>query len=535
MRTRTTFSPKPTFARVAAKRRAARQVKGPELFAKYYDDPVGFARDILGVTLWHRQAEILEAIRDNLDVAIKSGQKTGKTTLLICAALWFVATRKRARVIMTSATDDSIRDTLWKEMTRLYTPRVRALLGGELAIDHRTGLRFADGREAKGLAKAKPEAMAGISSPEMLWLADEASGIGDPMFEAIEGNRAGKARLVMSSNPTRTSGRFYRAFHAERQFFKLFTLSGEEASETGIKGLADKEFTRRRLEQWGRDSLSYQVRVLGNFPASGANNVVSLVTLEKATARAAAATPEDEERWRSEYDLDLGVDVARFGDDKSVITPRRGPRVYPHVMIGKDPSAEGRKDADGFDRRDTVSVASRVVAVAREHAFDGEEVHVKIDVIGVGGGVADQLRRTAREFRKVANDRRRRGLVPKGFTITVIEVNVSERADDDSRFHNLRSQLAIGVQEWLDEEGVLDAQPALEQELLDPTYTFDARGRYQVESKDDVKSRIGRSPDLADSLALSIWQGRKRGFAGDDDETELEDPIQLYESPLAER
>ena len=79
----------------------------------------------------------------------------------------------------------------------------------------------------KGLAKAKPEGMAGISGPEMLWLADEASGIGDPMFEAIEGNRAGKARLVMSSNPTQTSGRFFRAFHTDAKFFKLFTLNAE--------------------------------------------------------------------------------------------------------------------------------------------------------------------------------------------------------------------------------------------------------------------------------------------------------------------
>ena len=529
MRTRTTRPQNPTFARLAAKRRAARKSRGPELFAKYYDDPVGFTRDILGVALWASQVEILEAIRDNLDVAVKSGQKTGKTTLLICAALWFVMTRARARVIMTSATDDSIRDTLWKEMTRIYTPRVRAILGGEIAIDHRTGLRFPDGREVKGLAKARPEAMAGISGPEMLWLADEASGISDPMFEAIEGNRAGRARLVLTSNPTRTSGRFYRAFHAERNFFKLFTLSGEDAAETGIPGLANKEFTRRRLEQWGRESLSYQVRVLGNFPSTGANNVVSLITLEAALDRAKLATPEDEAWWRDEFDLDLGVDVARFGDDKSVITPRRGPRAYPPVIIGTEARAEGTKDPDGIDLRDTVSVAARVMAVARELAMPGEDIRIKIDVIGVGGGVADQLRREARALRQEYEECRRRDIRFTGFTITVVEVNVSEKADDPKKYHNLRSQLAVAVQEWLAEEGVLDSSPALEQELLDPTYTFDARGRFQVEAKDEVKARIGRSPDLADSLALAIWTGRKRGYEGGD--TTKLPPVRTYHSP----
>lgn len=456
-------------ARALADLRARRQAADAEsrTFERYHDDPVGFARDVLGLTIWPRQAEILEAIRDHDNVAVRSGHKVGKTSSAIAVAVWFVCTRKRARVILTSSSDDQIRHILWKELARLYDP-VKARIGGDRALDHRTGLRFPDGREIIGLATKKPENMAGFSSPEMLLIADEASGIDDLIFEAVEGNRAGGARLALFSNPTRTSGKFYRAFHDDAEHWRRIHVSSEEAAATGIPGLATREYVEGRKAEWGQASPIYQVRVEGNFAEQNENAVIGLTLVSDAIKRW-ATTPETGE-------LHIGVDPARFGDDDTVIWPRRGNKALQSIIVSK---------------LDEAAVAKAVVGAVKRLRKASERVTVNVDGHGLGSGVISVLRNheSRREY-------------------TVCDIRSGEPSDDPDRFFNLRSQLAFGVADWLHDGGAIPDDAKLQAELVAAIYGFDTRARLKLESKDEIKKRLGRSPDRADALALAIYTGR---------------------------
>lgn len=447
-----------------------------KLLARWHDDPVLFAREALGIRrLWKRQVEILTKVAGGKRVAVRSGHKIGKSTTAVILALWFFTTRKRARVVMTSASYRQVRDILWKELRRI-AGEAPIPIGGKLATDPETGLQFRDGREIVGLSTNEPERIAGYSGPEMLFILDEASGIDEAVFEALEGNRAGGARIVLFSNPTQTSGTFFDAFHSKAEFWITIHVSSEETpnvtgAEESIPGLATAEWVDEKRREWGEGSALYAVRVRGDFPAQGDKAVVPLVYVIAAV-----------ERWADEQEdqapLVLGVDVARFGDDESVIVPRRGNRVWPARVL---------------TQLDGPNLAGEVLAVARELRRHGERPVVNVDVIGVGASAFDVL---ARSDEVAAN-----------------AVNVAEKATAEG-YHSLRDQLWGATRDWLKAGGAIPDDARLQAELVSPVYAFDAQGRMQVESKQAMKKRLQRSPDRADALALSIYQPPSRGYAG---------------------
>ncbi|HLY21543.1 MAG TPA: terminase family protein [bacterium] len=286
----------------------------------YREDPVGFFCDVLGLVPWARQREVLEAVLRHPRVAVRSGHKVGKSASAAGLALWWAATRPRSRVVLTSASYRQIRSILWRELKTLHAA-ARPPLGGELHAHPDAGLQFSDGREIVGFNTTEPERMSGISGANLLFILDEASGIPDQIFQAIEGNRAGGARLVLFSNPTRTSGTFFDAFGTKREFWHVIHISSEETrnAQEGrdvIPGLATREWIEEKRREWGETSPLYQVRVRGDFPSQAENAIIGLALVEDATVRW-VETP-------AEGRLTLGVDVARFGDDETVIFPVRG-------------------------------------------------------------------------------------------------------------------------------------------------------------------------------------------------------------------
>lgn len=438
-------------------------------------DPVLFAWEALGITCWKRQAELLRAVASHRRVAVKSGHKVGKSTTAVILALWRVCTRPRARVIMTSSSGRQVKGILWKELRRVYR-EARYKIGGKLHKVPDAGLQFEDGREIVGFSTDEPEKMAGFSGPDILFIVDEASGVPEVIFEAIEGNRAGGADVVLFSNPTQTSGTFYDAFHSKRHLWCPLTVSSEETpnvieGRSVIPGLAAREWIDEKREDWGVESPIYQVRVLGNFPQQGSNAVVGLTLVEVAQKR----WDEDDD---SEGILEFGVDPARFGVDESVVAPKRGKRIFP---------------LRGFLGLDGVQLAGEVLKAVRQLRRPGEPLpRVKIDVIGIGASCADQLRYHRDESGE-----------PE---LELIEVNSAESATAEG-FHRLRDQLWFGITDFLKEGGELPPDDKLARDLVAPTYSFDAQSRQQVEPKKDTKKRLGRSPDRADAVALAIFQG----------------------------
>ncbi len=452
-------------------------------------DPVAYFRDVLGVIPWTRQEEILRAVATHPRVAVRSGHKIGKSNSAAGLALWWYEAHPRGLVVLTSATDFQVGQILWAELRRLVGGALRPI-HGTLNRAHRTGLVADDGRKIIGVATNQTENMGGFSGPETLFIVDEASGVDETIFDAIEGNRAGGARVVMFGNPTQASGTFYDAFHDKADFWHGIHVSSEEAAEYQervrvVPGLATRAWVEDKRLEWDgpkpgappgqANGPLWDIRVGGDFPGQGENVVIGLQLVEVAAKRGASMLPDGP--------LELGVDVAWYGDDESVIQPRRGRKaLQPTALRSMDP----------------VDVAGKVLEVVRQLRRLGERPRVKVDVIGIGAGVYAILARSNEVY--------------------AVAVNVAESATvkpgpDEPGYYRLRDQLWFGLAAWLKAGGGLPADPRLRAELVAPKYRFTPAGDYRVEGKDELKKRLKRSPDRADALCLSVYNPPGIGFA----------------------
>jgi hypothetical protein len=473
-------------AAVLAASAASKRIEWP--CDRYRYDPARFFREVLGVEPWHKQVEVLEAlVPDRARVSVKSGHKVGKSNLGAGAALWFYCCFPDARVIMSSVTDRQVNQILWRELRMLHA-RSKYPLDGDLHELARSGLKSEDFREVVGFTAKEAEAVAGISGRHLLYILDEASGIPDVIFEAIEGNRAGGARVLMLGNPTRVEGEFFRSHTDKREFYRTFTVSSEETPNViegreVVPGLATREWVEEKLQEWGEESALFQVRVRGNFARQDASTVIPLYLVDEA-----------EQRWEdtpAEGRLHLGVDVARFGDDDSVAIPRRGYKALEVV------SWHGLNEQQ---------LAAQVIQVVRRHRSPREpKAAVKVDACGgIGVRVVGYLHAYQDE-------------------IEVIPVNVSERARLPGEFPLLRDQLWFALRDWLKEGGAIPEDAKLAAELVAPRFEFDNRQRRKVESKDELRKRLKRSPDRADALVLCAWEPAVFQPPVEDDEVRYED------------
>lgn len=447
-------------------RRAAKR-----LIDRWGADPVLFAKEALGVTVWDDgadyddQAAILRAIVEHKKVACRSGQKTGKSTGLVIAAIWWAMVKARGTVVITAPSFHQVKNIIWTEFARLYR-EAPIPLGGKLFKDPASGWELPGGRRVFCVTTDKPERLQGLSGENLLCVVDEGSGYPDELWAPIFGNMQSGGSLLTTGNPTKTSGPFFDAF-AHPESWKLLHIDSENTpnARTGkrvVPGLATREAIETNRREWGEESAAFQVRVKGNFPTQADNAVIAL-----------GLVLASEERWPSATDdrtLTLGVDVARFGDDESVVQPRRGLKAF---------------EARARQGMDIVQLAGLVRQVARELRDGHETVRVNIDEIGVGGGLVDILQQDG--------------------DLEVHGINVAERATAEG-YHLLRDQLWFACADWLKEGGAIPEDPKLHSELVAPTYKFDVQGRQKVESKDEIKKRLGRSPDRADALCLSIYE-----------------------------
>lgn len=445
-----------------------------ELAQRILDDPVFYAERVLGMRCWSRQRELLGTAAAHPFTAVRSGHKVAKTTSFVILALWWAQTRARAQVVMSATAGHQLTDTLWPELVHVYT-RAPVPLGGRLSLDWHKGLAFPGGRRVWGKKPEdhSPEAFAGTSAPgTMMYLIDEASGFPDALIEAAMGNLAGGGKLVAASNPTRTSGWYYEAFHGKAKLWKTLHIDSRESpnitgKEPPIPGLATPGWEEAMAENYGRDSPFYSVRVEGNFPRAGVNTVNNLELVDAAKRR--FDDPEHQAAHAS-GPLRFGLDVGRTGDDPSVLCFVRGERVHRfEAMLGQEGDV----------------VAGWALNLILAELGDSEErPPVRIDLIGVGTSVYDHLKHHTR--------------------IRAIGVNVSENANDPKLYARKRDELWYAGRQFLRDGGAIPDLPGLHGELLAAHYSFDPRGRYVVEDKDSMKKRLKRSPNHADALNLAV-------------------------------
>lgn len=493
---------------------------------RYAADPLAFFREILGVEPWARARDLIEAVRTNARVSVKAGRKVAKSHTVAGLALWFYCSFADARVVMTSTTAQQVERVLWREITMMYARSGRCLackladpngprpcphstpVDGDLAMLPSVGLKVrdldrGDFREIYGFTSKQGEAVQGISGTRLFYILDEASGIADFVYEAIEGNRAGGARVLLTGNPTRTEGEFFDSHNAkkldpqdpESTGYVSITISSEESPNVVegrevIPGLATRSFIKEREKEWGRESPLFKIHVLGEFAMGEDGRIFSIDLINEARMRwEMPRTKRDLERAVANGEridrLYIGIDPAgeTGTGDESCFAPRRG-------WNAEEPIVERGLDDDGHLRR--------LLEIIGARALPREQPVVVVDRTGsVGAGLYARLS-------SYLYERERQGHPPP---FVLVGLKYSDKAPRNPELYDTqRDELCANLEIAFRGGAAIPDDPKLEQELHVLEWTTLPNGRSKVTSKDEIKKRIGRSPDRYDALSLAFWE-----------------------------
>jgi hypothetical protein len=483
---------------------------------RYQTDIIGFARDVLGYTpcrtlgellairddedarnvpeherrlcLWPVQIEILEAAMREERVSVASGHKISKSHTAGIAALWFYSSFHDAKVVFSSTTYHQVESILWAEFRRLRF-RAKVAIPGDMHEVASSGFKSEDFRIVQGFTAKEPEAIAGISGKNLFFILDEASGIPDKISEAIEGNRAGGAKLLLFSNPTKTSGFFFDSHHKASRSelgpagFACFQVSSESTPNaiTGrrlIPGLATTDYIDKMRAEWGVDSAFFRVRVLGQFVKNEDGKPFSLEMITAAEGRWADAQAIGR--------LHVGVDPAGPGEngDESGFAVRRGAKLL---------WLETRRGLTEEQHLDKVLELLRAFRLPSD-AVEGSMPIVAVDREGpIGFGVYQRIKRHFEDSREMA--------------VFVLGERASDKAfRRPDIFDAHRDELWGSLEAWLKAGGAIPTDAKLEKELQAIDWTSNIRNRLKATSKDDLRKLLGRSPDRADALCLATWE-----------------------------
>lgn len=432
-----------------------------KLMARYRDDPVAFAREVAGIEPDEWQVELLDAVAAPAirRVSVRSGHGVGKSTAVALAAVWHVLMRVPSKTVVTAPTSSQLFDACFAEMKnvakRLKPPfdNLLELKSDRIELKSHPESTFISCRTSRA---EQPEALAGVHSPSVLLIADEASGIPSSVFEAASGSMSGhSATTILTGNPTRNTGFFYDTHNRLREDWYTMHVSCVDSPRVS------EDFVEDMKRRYGEDSPAYHVRVLGNFPPSEADTVIPVSLIEHAMANDIKVHEDTIAIW--------GLDVARQGGDASVLAKRQGPVIHPLTV---------------WRNLDLMQLTGAVKAEYDAMPPSKRPAEIIVDSNGFGAGVLDRLREL--------------GLPARG-------LNVSERAMAKDTYLNLRAELWFKMKMYLEGMDVsLPRDDALYAELAAPRYHFTSAGKLQVESKDSMKKRGVASPDRADAVALSL-------------------------------
>lgn len=450
--------------------------------AEFEFDPLGFVLwafpwGVPGTSLAKKtgpekwQVEVLTYIGEQLRAggdlgavvrtAVSAGRGVGKSALVCWIILWAIATFEDTRGSVTANTESQLRTKTWAELAKWH----QLFIARELFVLTATAIYSADPNHAKTWridavpwAENKPEAIAGAHNEgkRALYLFDEASPIPDPIWEFTEGSMTeANTQIIWAvfGNHTRTSGTFHKITTRSSRW-KTWRVDAREVSFANLKEI------EAWIEEYGLDSDYVRVHVLGLAPRAGFSNFIGAETVEAARRRTVPRLAYQA------YQKILAVDPARFGDDWSVITLRQGLKVHFQIALS------------GFDGPE---LCGRIMELVQKNPGIA---CIAYDANGNGADLDSALRRAP-------------GLP------TLIPVMWSVPAKDDKKYFNQRSECWGAMKDWL-AHGEIPDDDILADELTSLDYFYDALFRIQLESKKDAKKNHGKSPDRADSLAISF-------------------------------
>jgi phage terminase large subunit len=427
---------------------------------------IWFVRDNFHVEPDEWQKKVLRLYMVNKRLAMKACKGPGKTCVLAWIAWHFLTCYEHSKIAAISITRDNLSDGLWAEMAKWQhkSPFLQSQFEWtKTSIFHKKyeSTWFMSARSWSKSASAEQQgmALAGLHDRYIMFILDESGGIPDAVMataEAVLANDLGdgesRAVLIQAGNPTHLSGPLYRACTTERHLWAVVEITSDP-NDPNRTPRVSRQWAQEQIDKYGRENPWVLVNVYGRFPPSSLNTLIGIDEVTEAMNR---EVTEDQSRICRK----LGVDVARFGDDRTVLFPRQGKIAF---------MPEEMRNARTND------IAARVMKYKMGWDQDGTYID---DTGGYGGGVVDSL-------------------IQSGYTPHAI--SASSRAPD-SRYKNMRAYQWFKMVAWIKAGGALPNVPDLVGELTIPTYTF-VNGLFQLMPKDKIKEELGRSPDYADALA----------------------------------
>ena len=476
---------------------------------EWHDDWCTFAKEVLKARLDEEQKAILRSVQHNKMTAVASGTSRGKDFVAACAAMCFMYLTPKfdksgnlsenTKIAMTAPTGRQVTDIMIPEISRLFK-KAEFLPGRLLSTGIRTDYEewYLTGFKS---AEDNTEAWSGFHAVNTMFIVTEASGISDITYNAIEGNLQGNSRLLIVFNPNITTGYAARAMKSSRfSKFRLSSLNAENvvSKKNIIPGQVDYEWVKDKVEAWctmipqnefdeGRGDFKWEggcytpndlfrVKVLGMFPRVSEDTLIPMEWVELANKRWREL---QDEGYVTKRHLRLGVDVAGMGRDRSCFVPRFD------NYVSEIKCHNSRGTADHME----------VAGITRSYLMSDKKAKAFIDTIGEGAGVYSRLveQQCSNAYScKFSESAKNLHDVTHCYT-----------------FANMRAYLFWCIRDWLNpKNGFQPALPPddeLMQELTEPHWKFQSDGKIIIESKDEIKKRLKRSPDKMDALANTFY------------------------------
>lgn len=363
----------------------------------------------------------------------------------------------------------NLRSALWAELARWQNESPFLLHAFEwqaeriIARDHpETWFLAARGWSKTADKESIGRTLSGLHSRFPFYLIDESGDIPPNMLRSAEqGLTSCEDGIILTAgNPTSQQGMLYEVTTRNRAQWDVITITGDP-DDPKRSPRVDKEWAAQQIELYGRENPWVKSQILGQFPPGSIDALLSLEDVEKAMNKHPRLETYD---WAQKR---IGVDVARFGDDRTVLFPRQGIVAFAPIVM-----------RHARDSAVSVNIAGRVMAKKMEW---GSEMEFFDDTVGWAHGAIDVMRAAGHSPYPVAFD----------------------KPANDPRYYNIRAEMWLKMAEWIKAGGSIPNIPEMVPELTSPTYFFHG-GKFQIESKDQIKKRLGKSPDLADALALTF-------------------------------
>lgn len=443
-------------------------------------DPVAWALKKAGIEFWSKQREIAMSVRDNRLTAVQSGHGVGKSFTVSALAAWWVDTHppEETMVVSTAPSSRQVSVIMWEGIRGIHR---KAKLRGEVQRSDRwliDDIEVGFGRKPQDYDKY---AFQGIHRKYVLVILDEAGGIDEWLWIAALALATGKhCRIIAIGNPEDPTSYFHKVCkpgsgwnRIKISIFDSPNFTGEKVSEDARAKLTDQSYVDDMAREVGKDSAMWKAKVEGEFPESDEFSVIPLGWVYRANERwlewkeGGKFIPKDAKHV-------VGADIARYGGDKTAFAHKFG-----HVFTSVDilPAADTEKTAD------------YLMATMNE---DRDDTAV-IDTNGVGAGVYDKLKRRHK----------------KAYPLNVGNRTQKKDKSGQIEFYNLRAAAMWKLREDLDPSNgatlCLPVDEKLAQDLASARWRTMAGGKMVIEAKDDIKKRIGRSPDRGDAVMLANY------------------------------